>query len=416
MSASDGRNRQGWTSRRLAAGPRTATRLAVAVSECDAGRCAMTSQAVQHVKSKMTIAWLFIASVPNPSHAVRLTTMRVLLDTNIWSRLADQRQQDSFVQLVRSMDLTVVVPPATLLEILRTPRRAARRARVRLVCRMAWQRLKTEAESEADELVQEIGRLHPEWLLAQPDLRKITDLERFWLNDIWEAARRENPRILEKAHTEGAAERTAVLDLQRQQQAEWREEGVLRPLERLQHSIRSLRAVPQPDPVHIRRAENIGWEAGTAIEPWRYKVQVAYWYALAVAPRRAQRTGEDTTDADWVGSYVDLDAIRRNEREFGRMLLYETVDAQMPRAWLRWAVDFAQHSVRIGEGNPVDGQLAPYLVEADLFATNDRRLARIVEAVRLSSPAPCAVGAFVDIKAAGGSVLDALREATSILY
>jgi predicted nucleic acid-binding protein len=54
--------------------------------------------------------------------------MRVLLDTNIWSRLADQRQQDSFVRLVRSMDFTVVVPPATLLEILRTPVRDTARA------------------------------------------------------------------------------------------------------------------------------------------------------------------------------------------------------------------------------------------------------------------------------------------------
>ena len=88
----------------------------------------------------------------------------------------------------------------------------------------------------------------------------------------------------------------------------------------------------------------------------------------------------------------------------------------MPRAWLRWAVDFAQHSVRIGKGNPVDGQLAPYLAEADLFATNDRRLARIVEAIRPSSPAPCAAGAFVDIKDAGGSVLDAFREAARIVY
>lgn len=342
--------------------------------------------------------------------------MRVLLDTNIWSRLADQQQQDSFVRLVRSMELTVVVPPATLLEILRTPHRAARRTRVRLICRMTWQRLKTEAESEADELIQEIRRLHPEWLLAQPNLDRITDLERFWLNDIWEAARRENPGILGKAHTLGAAERAKVLNLQRQQQARWREEGTLRSLEKLQHDIRFLRVMPQPDPIYIRQAEQFGWEAGKAVEPWRCTAQVAYWHSLAVAPQRAQYTGEDTTYADWVGSYVDLDEVRKNKREFGRMLLYETADARMPRAWLRWAIDFAQHSVRIGAGNPVDGQLAPYLVEADLFATNDRRLARIVEAVRPNSPSPCATGAFVDIQAADGRVLDAFKEAIRTLH
>ncbi len=336
--------------------------------------------------------------------------MRVLLDTNIWSRLADQRQQDPFVRLARETSLDVVVPPATLLEIIRSPDRTARRTRLRLVCRTAWRHLKTEAESEAEELVGEIERLRPEWLLDQPNIGRITELERFWLERIWESARREHPDLIQQAQAKGAAERASFLKLQRGQQAQWREDGFLRSLEHLRKEIHTLRLGVGPDPAQVRNAERNGWKAGTLIEPWRYAVQVAYWDALAVAPGRAKRTGEHTTYADWVGSYIDLDTIRRDRKGFGQLIFYEIAEAKMPRAWLRWAVDFAQHFVRIGVGNPVDAQLAPYLVEADFFMTNDRRLARIIEAVRPSAPSACAVGMYVDIKNADGSVFEAIKK------
>jgi hypothetical protein len=336
--------------------------------------------------------------------------VRVLLDTNIWSRLADQGQQDPFVRLAREIGLEVVVPPATLLEIIRSQGRAARRTRVRLVCRTAWLHLKAEAESEAAELVEEIGRLRPEWLLDQPDVGRIAELERFWLQDIWELARREHTSLLQLAQTKGAAERASILKLQREQQAKWREDRFIRSLEDLRKNIRALQLGVGPDPVEVRNAERSGWKAGTLVEPWRYAVLVPYWDALAVAPVRSTRTGEHTTYADWVGSYVDLNAIRRHRKEFGHLVLYQIAEAKMPRAWLRWAVNFAQHFVRIGVGNPVDAQLAPYLVEADFFMTNDRRLARIIETVRPSAPSACAVGVYVDIKGAGGSVLNAVRK------
>ena len=69
---------------------------------------------------------------------------------------------------------------------------------------------------------------------------------------------------------------------------------------------------------------------------------------LAQAPIRTAFTGEHTTYADWVGAYVNLTGLRRSRRDFGYLLLYEVGEKQMPRAWLRWAVDFAQYSVRLG--------------------------------------------------------------------
>jgi predicted nucleic acid-binding protein len=82
-----------------------------------------------------------------------VTRQRLMVDTNIWSRLAEQDQQYQFNKLVRNQRIDVVMPPATLLEVLRTQDRELRRAVTKFVCRKAWRHLRTEAQAEAAELV-----------------------------------------------------------------------------------------------------------------------------------------------------------------------------------------------------------------------------------------------------------------------
>ena len=335
--------------------------------------------------------------------------MRVMLDTNIWSRLADQALQYQLGRLVREKGLEIVVPPATLLELARNPNREARKASVRLLCRKTWRRLKTEAESEAEELVAEVKRLRPEWMLTQPDYDIVHHLERFWLREVWEVANSQDKLLfVAEAQTKGAMERNSILNLQRLQQGQWREEGIFQSLEEIRKDLRTAVARPLSDHQHLRQAQGWGWEPGSLVEQWRWNTQIVFWDALTQAPIRTAFTGEHTTYADWVGTYVDLGAIRTNHRDFGRMLFYETLEDRMPRAWLRWAVHFAQHAVRLGQGNPVDVQLASYLVEADLFITNDKRLARIIEIVRSSALTRCATAVYADIQAADGNVANAI--------
>ena len=80
----------------------------------------------------------------------------------------------------------------------------------------------------------------------------------------------------------------------------------------------------------------------------------------------------------------------------------------MPRTWLRRAVALIQHSMKLGRGNPVDAQLASYLVDADLFVTNDKRYARILEAVRPSTKTSYAASLYADIHRAGGNAVAAV--------
>jgi hypothetical protein len=142
-----------------------------------------------------------------------------------------------------------------------------------------------------------------------------------------------------------------------------------------------------------------GWRPGTRVAHWRFETLNVFYQALFVAPIRSQRSGEHTTYADWVGTYVNLDTLSAKRRQFGELVLYAVNSAVMRRNWLRWAVHFAQHASRIGEGNPVDAQHAPYLFDADFFVTADKRLARILEVVRPSSPSAYARTAYLDPRA-----------------
>ena len=53
--------------------------------------------------------------------------MRLLLDTNVWSRLIDRGAGEDFYRYARTDQIEVVIPPATLLELLRTPDKSNRR-------------------------------------------------------------------------------------------------------------------------------------------------------------------------------------------------------------------------------------------------------------------------------------------------
>jgi hypothetical protein len=332
-----------------------------------------------------------------------------MLDTNIWSRMTVRDQQHHFNQIVRNKKLDVVMPPATLLEVLRTQDRQRRRAVTKLVCRKIWRRLRTEAQAESAELVAEIRRLRPTWILDHPDLHAVAKLERFWLRTIYELASTDAPQLLALNQIVGASERQGVFDLQRDQQIRFRSDGFLRSLEEAQALFPALEVSPGPlgSPAS-RRAEAYGWDPGAKVAPWRLDLLSVQWQALVVDPVRTQITGQAATYADWVGAYVDLGAISQNRRDFGHLLLYEIDETHMPRAWLRRAVALVQHSMKLGRGNPVDAQLASYLVDADLFVTNDRRYMRILEAIRPSAKIAYAASSYADIHRADGNTVHSI--------
>jgi hypothetical protein len=48
-------------------------------------------------------------------------SMRIVLDTNIWSYIGRRGEADTFEELARAKHISVVVPPSVLLEVMKTP-------------------------------------------------------------------------------------------------------------------------------------------------------------------------------------------------------------------------------------------------------------------------------------------------------
>ena len=97
----------------------------------------------------------------------RLSSTRILLDTNAWNYLADHADAAGLAAAARRGNATIVVAPAVCQEPAINDR-VMLRARSQLLTDERWKRLMPEAYSECQEVLSQVRRFRPEWLLAQP--------------------------------------------------------------------------------------------------------------------------------------------------------------------------------------------------------------------------------------------------------
>ena len=81
------------------------------------------------------------------------------------------------------------------------------------------------------------------------------------------------------------------------------------------------------------------------------------------------------------------------------MLLYDADPKRMGRNWIRWAVRFLQIAARVQLSNARDEQIASYMPDVDLFFTTDKTYFRILRAVTIAAPVPCARPQQIDPRA-----------------
>lgn len=323
----------------------------------------------------------------------RLGRVRVLLDTNVWSRLVDGGAEEDFYRYAKKSRLEVLVAPATLMELLASPNPESRRKRVRYVCRSRWTRLPTEAESEASEIVSEISRLRPEWLRSRPDFPRLAHLHEMWRNVKWQEARTGEPYLIKEAVSGMEFVRRMMIRAQREQKKLREGSGYLQYPEDIGRRL-SEPVLVAPNSNFEKTMISFGWQRGTSCELWRVQLAVVLEHALFGA---GAHPGEPLSD--WIGAYVDLRQLRTNRPNFGSMFLYEVEAAAMKRNWLRWAVDYTQPAMRIESGNPGDNQLSTHLFDADVFITADKRFSRILRELRPVSPAKFAAIKYLDPRA-----------------
>jgi hypothetical protein len=330
--------------------------------------------------------------------------LRLLLDTNIWSRLVERGESEEFYQRMRKRrDIDIVIAPATLLELQRDRDFERRRKAEMLVCEAAWTRLPTESRTEADEVIAEVRRLRPEWA-RNGSVGAYRRHARFWKSKIWDASRegRFDPPHPERLRSERDEER--VLETQRFTQENMRAAKFNIDTHGL--SRRLLEAKATYDPADSDW-ESLGWEASDGVEIWRVE-NASVWTTTLARPQ----VEPFKSSIDWIQPFLDIEAMAANRTSLGHMWLYEVERANVPVNWLRWAVRFAQTAAKLEPSGARDEQLATYIAHADLFITNDRRFSRILQPVVEAAPAAVAAVRHAGIKRETPSVTRAI-EATA---
>jgi predicted nucleic acid-binding protein len=310
--------------------------------------------------------------------------MRIALDTNVWSFLADRDERIAFENLINSRNMTVVLPPGTLLEVLRTTDVERRRRIIEVLTHGKRHYLRSDAALESDEVIAEARRLRPLWLRARPRTDRVASLDAFWTKRIWRIARQSPERLVAIEKAMGTRDRDTIVANQR------RNKEIMGELRKTDHrrewkhlNFSKMQAILTDD---MPPEERAGWPDSNRVDAWRAICMITYWRALMVVPNRARWTGEDTTYADWIGSYLALDKLGKDRADFNCFWYCDVQASNMPRNWLRWAIDVAQWERRITDSNPGDAQQGSWLVDADIYLTADRRFAQILDMVEPHFP------------------------------
>lgn len=309
-------------------------------------------------------------------------------DTNVWRYIVDADATERVRLMAKRSGVSIVACPAVVYECLRFRDANGRRKLTEALTRNDWVRPMPEAFVEAEAVRSEIARLHPEWLLPNPDLTRYYRNREDWRSGFWRRVRQDPTRMadlvsrvqgnsIDRARSEAEALRTQA--------------------RQLGHSDRSLRL----NTAEARFVEPVpGWD-GDPFEAWRAVSQAHWWDAAVLCC--------DDTAADWLSVWLDLRKVMTERAVWIRMWTREVETRRLPREWIRWAMREAQALRKVTAGTPVDNQIATYLVDYDVFLTSDRGFGQCVEMLRPS--APCRL-AKVEIAPGGsasvGFVLDLL--------
>ena len=114
----------------------------------------------------------------------------------------------------------------------------------------------------------------------------------------------------------------------------------------------------------------------------------ATWWAQLV-------THPSTPHLEWLGPFLDVRRIARAQASWNHLWGHEVESREVPREWIRWAVEWLQGLRTVTPGTPIDNQIAVYHYDADVFVTGDKVFADIVNKVRKEAPAPVAAASRV---------------------
>lgn len=331
----------------------------------------------------------------------------LMIDTNVWSYLAEDTDPDTVAALLKRTGHEAVLTSMMLTEALRTGDVGKRTAIVNMMASRHWRKL--PADAEAMELVEEVRRLRPEWLRSMPKTDRLFSFRDYWTKVYWREAKTEPEKILERL-ANATAEDDAEAEMARVQAANKAAWPFLEgDLESAALAASTAEDHPDPDP-----RSRLGWPDNTPVLLWRVSARDIMWATLGREAAGRLIGYSDKTQEDSLGAYVDLRAMRRCRESFNRFFLFDIQGWNVPRWWWHGTVEVLQLGKRLANSNGMDAAHASYLPDCDYLLTTDKRFHDIVKVASETIGAPRG-GAVVLVEAHPNGWLAALEHALSNL-
>lgn len=314
--------------------------------------------------------------------------MRVFLDTNVWSYLADCDAGADLAKTARKSGAQVVVSPAVVDELRELPKAVIRQRALKLVTRAEWVRLMPESYTESAEVKAEIARLRPEWLLRNPKLVEVNRLRYDWVRragGFWERARDD----VSPVETDEGQRADRETQLARDESYGIRKRISEQKTQAGETHLQYVAGMP--------KAGTPGWTG----EP------VDYWRVPSLHFFRSELLVYASPFREWLDSEVDVAAMLMEPASMNRLWLHDMNASAVPRQWLRGAFEFLQAWHKVTDGTPGDSRLATHLAEADLFLSADKNFVRFAD--RCNAEAPFQTAQAVRVPAGRDGVDETLR-------
>lgn len=331
------------------------------------------------------------------------------LDTNLWSYLSLATNAAALRQLLADEGHRVVIPPLMLSEILENDDVVARNRAIALMCTPYWSKLRSEFDLQSEELTEQIRRLRPSWLRSMPKTDRLHSYRDYWTKVYWREAKADPDAVIKRKRASDARS-TSEAEFARVQAAN-KKDWPFVDGDMVSSGMSAVFGEEHPDPDPGSR---LGWPAETAVPWWKVSGRDVWWHQISAVTGVGMLKRGDTTISDFLGAYVDLNAMRRDRASFNQFFLFEVESWDVPRLWWQGTVELMQLGTKLTHGNAGDVAHASHMPDCDYFLTADRRFAAILTAASTLAGSPRG-GAPVLVEPHQNGWLAALRDSLASL-
>lgn len=291
--------------------------------------------------------------------------MKFLLDTNIWSYVADFDSQSELLRLTRKGRTEFLIAPGSVTEARSLREPSVRKKLLSVMTNRSWKRLMPDTFLEAEELKVALLSTRPQWKNT-----KATDnayvRARFYFRrsrgGFWDIARDESPLPVTDESLREAREN----ELARQQVKEIRDHFKVE---------------------NQRGAETNLQKVFLDLEiPILGRHHVEYWRRVTAYHFEEEMKVFASPYREFLDCFIDIEKMFSDMQDFKRVWYEEIEPSQLKRQWLRATMEYLQRWHKPTSGSPADSLLAVHMLDADYFVTADKNFAKCLEKIHQEAP------------------------------